>query len=487
MVSQLLPIAVSTTRRGIRDSESSATHELVFRASELPPLGHRSFFVQKTSSIKTRKQQKTTVRQPLPGESVSISNRRVSVNFDENGLIEEVVVDGKTMTLSQNLMWYYGRKEQESPKPFDSRPSGAYVFRPNGTDAQPIANEATLTVQTGVLVSEVHQKFSEWASQVVRIYKGQTHIEIEWTVGPIPVDDGIGKEIINRVMTQTVSKNTFYTDSNGRQTLKRIRNFRPTWTTSVNEPVSGNYYPINSHIYLTDSTESNLLALVTDRSQGGTSLHDGQLELMVHRRLLYDDHYGVSEPLNEPGEDGRGLISRGIHYLVAEPSLAQKPMSIIRPLAQHMFLQPWLIFNPTDLKFLDWKSNFHTEKSGLTNVLPSNVQILTLEPWRDGAHLLRLEHVFDVSEDASLSEPVTIDLENIFADYHVISAKETTLSANQWQKDAKRFSWTTKTQHTEKVKQHQSHINEMSEMSVTLNPMDIKSFVIHMEPRTTKL
>ena len=46
-------------------------------------------------------------------------------------------------------MWYYGRKEQESPKPFDSRPSGAYVFRPNGTDAQPIANEATLTVQTG--------------------------------------------------------------------------------------------------------------------------------------------------------------------------------------------------------------------------------------------------------------------------------------------------------------------------------------------------
>lgn len=41
------------------------------------------------------------------------------------------------------------------------------------------------------------------------------------------------------------------------------------------------------------------------------------------------------------------------------------------------------------------------------------MQILTLEPWRDGAHLLRLEHVFDVSEDASLSEPVTIDLEVI--------------------------------------------------------------------------
>lgn len=32
---------------------------------------------------------------------------------------------------------------------FDDRPSGAYVFRPNGTDATPIATQATLIVQTG--------------------------------------------------------------------------------------------------------------------------------------------------------------------------------------------------------------------------------------------------------------------------------------------------------------------------------------------------
>ena len=65
--------------------------------------------------------------------------------------MKEVVVDGVPMSLSQNLFWYYGRKEQDSPKPYDSRPSGAYVFRPNGTDAQPIANQATLTVQTGTI------------------------------------------------------------------------------------------------------------------------------------------------------------------------------------------------------------------------------------------------------------------------------------------------------------------------------------------------
>merc|ERR1712071_502770 len=117
----------------------------------------------------------------------------------------------------------------------------------------------------------------------------------------IPVEDGIGKEVVNRIATTMQSKGAFYTDSNGRQTLKRQRNYRPTWKLDVTEAVSGNYYPINSHIYLNDDDQNGpLLALVTDRSQGGTSLHDGELELMVHRRLLDDDHFGVGEPLNEP-------------------------------------------------------------------------------------------------------------------------------------------------------------------------------------------
>lgn len=113
-------------------------------------------------------------------------------------------------------------------------------------------------------------------------------------------------------MTQIPSAGRFYTDSNGRQTLLRRRNNRPTWQLNVSEPVAGNYYPINSHIYITDDEQkpSALVALINDRSQGGTSLNDGQIELMVHRRLLYDDHFGVGEALNEPG-DGPGLVVRG--------------------------------------------------------------------------------------------------------------------------------------------------------------------------------
>jgi len=60
----------------------------------------------------------------------------------------------------------------------------------------------------------------------------------------------IGREVISRFTTDLMSQGVFYTDSNGRQILQRQKNFRPTWTLDVNEPVSGNYYPVNSRIYI---------------------------------------------------------------------------------------------------------------------------------------------------------------------------------------------------------------------------------------------
>jgi lysosomal alpha-mannosidase len=54
---------------------------------------------------------------------------------------------------------------------------------------------------------------------------------------------------------------------------------------------------------------------------------------------------------------------------------------------------------------------FCLQYEGLTRTLPENVQILTLEPWRDNTYLVRLEHMFEKDEDAVLSNPITIHLE----------------------------------------------------------------------------
>lgn len=55
--------------------------------------------------------------------------------------------------------------------------------------------------------------------------------------------------------------------------------------------------PVNSMLSLDDGEKE--MAVVTDVSMGGTSMADGQLEIMVHRRCQHDDHRGVQEPLNE--------------------------------------------------------------------------------------------------------------------------------------------------------------------------------------------
>ena len=39
----------------------------------------------------------------------------------------------------------------------------------------------------GSRVQEIRQVYSDWASQVIRLYADERHVEIEWTVGPIPV------------------------------------------------------------------------------------------------------------------------------------------------------------------------------------------------------------------------------------------------------------------------------------------------------------
>ena len=94
-----------------------------------------------------------------------------------------------------------------------------------------------------------------------------------------------GREIVSRINTSIASNGILLTDSNGREMLSRKRDFRPTWNFSNTEEVAGNYYPINSAVALTDAKTAQLTLLV-DRACGAGSISDGELEVMIHRRVL---------------------------------------------------------------------------------------------------------------------------------------------------------------------------------------------------------
>lgn len=93
--------------------------------------------------------------------------------------------------------------------------------------------------------------------------------------------DTIGKEIVTRYSSNLNSSEEFYTDCNGREMLKRKRNYRQTWNLKVHERTSSNYYPVTSKISLKDEQKFLKLSVLTDRAEGGTSMQDGEIEMMV--------------------------------------------------------------------------------------------------------------------------------------------------------------------------------------------------------------
>lgn len=274
--SQLVPIPSSVKSIDYRSSTSN--NELVFQATEVPAFGYKSYYVSRImneiepSVIQISRRNK---RKPQP---VIIGNENINVTFDVNGLLSEINANGVRSKLSQKFLYYKGAIGNNEI--FENRSSGAYIFRPDPKSSEKeIAKEAKIDVIRGEQVDEVHQTFNEWLSQVVRIYKTENFVEFEWLVGPIPVADNIGKEIISRFYTVMKTDGVFFTDSNGREMLKRKRNYRETWKANIKEPVAGNYYPLNTKIAIED--KEHRLAILTDRAQGGSSIYDGTVELMV--------------------------------------------------------------------------------------------------------------------------------------------------------------------------------------------------------------
>ncbi|OTF80159.1 hypothetical protein BLA29_011764, partial [Euroglyphus maynei] len=186
------------------------------------------------------------------------------------------------------------------------------------------------------------------------------------------------------------------------------------------EPIAGNYYPVNSRIILEDN-----IAVLTDRSEGGTSPSKGMIELMVHRRLLHDDGFGVDEPLNETGIDGNGLVIRGRHRLL----VTGRGSSYHRPLSQQFHMEPIMAFAKLNKRRHHQQQSMMNKYSLLQTELPPQIHLLTLEQWSYDRLLLRLENYYQ--HDDYNGEPVSVNLRKLFKTFTIINAEEMTLSANQ--------------------------------------------------------
>lgn len=95
-------------------------------------------------------------------------------------------MNGVQIPINQNFYYYRGAVGDNNNA--FNRSSGAYIFRPNGTDAYKISETAQINLFKGELVIELHQNFNNWISQIIRIYNNENFIEFDWLVGPIPIE-----------------------------------------------------------------------------------------------------------------------------------------------------------------------------------------------------------------------------------------------------------------------------------------------------------
>lgn len=479
---QLLPVPSAVQRLPQRQSESDT--ELVFHAT-LPAMGYTSFLV--TTAPGSQKPTWTRVLR----DDIVIENKYLKVTFDgTSGRMKSVnnLATGCSMLLSQDFAYYKGVQ-------FGMRSSGAYVFIPEKEVPVRVGGEdpVSIRLQKGPLVQEVHQQFSSWVSQVVRLYNDSRHVELQWTVGPIPTRDKQqnsnpqGREVVSFFSTDLNSGDAFYTDSNGREIIQRRLNHRETWNLTVVDPISGNYYPVASRIYIQDVHRDTQLTVLPDRPQGGSSLHPGTIELMVHRRLLRDDGLGVGEPLNEQGPDKEGIVYTGKHYLFVDAVVNSVIQT--RQMALNVHFSPTLTFTTVKPEQESLLFGLQRERSFLRESVTPNIQVLTLDYTRSNAtdiYLLRLEHIYEAHDSVILSTTASVSLKQMFTPFDITEVEEVSLGGNNSPESLRRLKWSTVEGHTNPEtigsSDYNKHIPEP--FKITLEPMEIRTFRIYVTVHT---
>ncbi|VDP78211.1 unnamed protein product [Echinostoma caproni] len=478
---------------------------LASRRHPLRPLGLQTYHIERVQTSQLTGQKKHAWIKPKSHSTSDWKFVLKSDNYSPWVLLEAINRNGLgRITIRIELLMYV------RPQLYGGA-SGAYIFS-SWFEATYVGHPKFLEFKQE-LFHQITVQYGNWASMDVRLYN-DNQIEVEWTIGPMPDNHGTtNRDVIIRYTLEAdpptlnpFTPGEFYTDSAGRRLIRRVRHKRPDWNVtrldpgSDSLPISGNYYPIVNRILIkgaetpSNSSRSSQMAFAVypDRAEGGTSLVDGQIELMLHRRILSDDYLGMGETLAENGIDGKGLIVRGKHIIrLAEWShLCTED----RLMAEYVTRPPLALFAPTTGPVQwDWKMR---PWMGLTRSLPHAVHLVSLMRWpqsyngkpqsSNGLLVLFDYHV----TDEHAREPYELSISDLFQQVCVTDAEEVTLTGEQFIADMlnKRLKWPGETlarNHEVVSRNGTKHVRKIDEsVLLVLQPGQIQAFVLKYIPHT---
>ncbi|NXL83135.1 MA2B2 mannosidase, partial [Alectura lathami] len=459
-----------------------------------PSNGKQSAFIGR--SVKYRRKDVTRAVQQSQ-KLLPVANDCFEITFDQTTNLMHSITNretNQTVQLSQEFLEYHVNGDVMKGPISDN-----YLFAPDAS-AVPVSKTVGMEVVFGNLVTEIRQYFfsnvttQDYSYAVyTRMYSPPEgydgkflcrRIEQEYSVGPLEVN----REAVLRTSTNLSTGQLLYTDDNGYQIQRR------PFKAYVNNTAARNYYPMVQTAYIEDDTTR--LVLLAERAHGVSSQGNGQVEVMLHRRLWnnlqWDLNYNLT--LNDSS------VVRPVFWLILGTKSATN--ALYRTSALALEHRPVVMFGalPGDEPEQLRQKSVH---SSPVTVPPNlHLQTLSIPGWRYSSNhteqvrsirmgkqkqgdadfsrvLLRIRHLYEVGEDPVLSQPVMVNLKSLLKGLgSVMSVEERSLTGTWDINTLKRWKWKT-VQNPSKGFSKSMEISD--NCTVTVHPKEIRTFFVYFQ------
>ncbi|XP_036407174.1 epididymis-specific alpha-mannosidase [Megalops cyprinoides] len=489
-----------------RSAESVSSYDL-FIVTALRGLHYRKYVIrlsespcrEKTTCGSTYAAKVVTFERQTVNPSKRSGRRRLPVvndcyklMFDQDtNLLHSITDREKKMTVraTQDFREYHSNGDVDAGPISDN-----YIFSANGS-AIPAYQSVGMEIVPGKVVTEIRQYFYREGSDKDYAYAIYTRvpegfeglvpchrIEQSYRVGPLLVN----QEAVLMTSTSLRNNRTIFTDNNGYQMLRRpYRNF-------TNNSVARNYYPMVRAAYMEDDTTR--LGFLSERAHGVSSQDQGQLEVMLHRRLWNNQEWnlGYNLTLNDTS------VVRPVLWMI----LGSQTTTASLYQREVLELQHRPVVMLMDMPQKAWRAQ-ESQNGAPVNpvVLPPNLHLLTLSVpgWGYSSNhtqnlwdiqrdtkggpdfdrvLLRIMHLYEVGEDPVLSKPATINLKEVLQDLGELRLVEERSLTGTWDiSELQRWKW--RTVQGTNPEGGRSRAGRTQDFSMTISPKEIRTFFLH--------
>ncbi|XP_007954504.1 epididymis-specific alpha-mannosidase [Orycteropus afer afer] len=406
----------------------------------------------------------------------------------------------RTVHVTQEFLEYHANGDVKQGPVSDN-----YIFAPQEA-AVPAWGAVEMEIVAGKLLTEVRQYFYRDPADKEYTYAVHSRlahvppwgpdgellcgrIEQEYQVGPLELN----REAVLRTSTNLDSQRVIHTDDNGYQMQRR------PYQAHVNNSIARNYYPMTQAAFLEDS-RSRLL-LLSERAHGVSSQSDGQVEVMLHRRLWnnFEWDLGYNLTLNDTS-----VVRPMLWLLLGTPpvvaalrprgglALQHRPVVLCGELAGAAPGPP----GPWQQAAGPLPLNLHLQTLSIPGWNYSSDHAQHLRSVQEGHQgeveanlrrvLLRLLHLYEVGEDPVLSQPVTVNLQVVLRGLGTLVAmEERSLTGTSNVHDLHRWKWRTQAHRPTRGSSNRP-LKLVGDFTVTVHPKEIRTFFVHFqEPPVT--